>query len=253
MTRSTATIGHFLLSTLTAGLILALVFFAWYPAPYFRVAGAREVLLLVIFADLVLGPLLTLILFKPGKAGLWFDVVCITVLKVGALVYGVGLLYAERPAYAVFAKDRMTVLTHRDIDSASVPEGLCESARSGPCLVVARLPEDPGAYQALLFDTLAGGPDIDRRPSLWTAFDEARGEVRDASRPLQTLALRFPQVAPEVRRVIERLGVPVQSLRYLPAVDKSLRGVTIVIDSGTAEPVAAIEFDPWEAQPPPGE
>lgn len=249
MTRRSATLGHLLLSAATAALVLLLVFRVWYPAPYFRLAGAREVLVLVIFADLVLGPLLTLILFKPGKAGLWFDVVCITVLKIGALGYGVGLLYVERPAYAVFAKDRMTVLAHRDVPAERVPEGLCTADRTGPCLAVARLPDDSEAYQRLLFDTLAGGADIERRPQLWVPFDEARDEVRRASRPLQTLGLRYPVVNSEIERVTGQTGRPVQSLRYLPALDKSLRGLTLVIDSATAEPVAAIEFDPWEARP----
>jgi hypothetical protein len=234
---------------MTAGLVLLLVFLVWYPAPYFRVAGAREVLVMVIFADLVLGPLLTLILFKPGKAGLWFDVVCISVLKVGALVYGVGLLFAERPAYAVFAKDRVTVLSHKDVSGETVRDELCTGKGLGPCLVVARVPEDPDAYQRLLFETLQGGADIERRPAFWVAFDEARDEVRAASRPLQTLGLRYPDTSEEIERVAVRTGKPVQSLRYLPALDKSLRGVTLIIDSTTAEPIAAIEFDPWEARP----
>lgn len=249
MTRSSATIGHLMLSTATAGLVLLLVFFVWYPAPYFRVAGAREVLAMVIFADLVLGPLLTLILFKPGKAGLWFDVVCITVLKIGALGYGVGLLFAERPAYAVFAKDRLTVLSHKDVPRDAVPGRLCADTGPGPCLVVARVPDDPAEYERLLFETLQGGPDIERRPALWVAFDEARDEVRAASRPLQTLGLRYPETSGEIERVAARTGRRVQSLRYLPALDKSLRGVTLIIDSKTAEPIAAIEFDPWEARP----
>jgi hypothetical protein len=38
--------------------------------------------------DLALGPLLTLIVFEPGKPSLKFDLSCIVLLQLGALLYG---------------------------------------------------------------------------------------------------------------------------------------------------------------------
>ena len=45
----------------------------WYPPPYFRFDGGWQVLRLVAVVDVVLGPLLTLVVYRRGKKGLAID------------------------------------------------------------------------------------------------------------------------------------------------------------------------------------
>ena len=77
MTRYKASFIHFLLSAIVVGAIFSIIFFVWYPGPTFRIAGAVSIVLVLVAVDLVLGPTLTLIVYKEGKPGLKFDLIVI--------------------------------------------------------------------------------------------------------------------------------------------------------------------------------
>ena len=103
---------HLAGSALVVGALCAIIFFVWYPAPYFAAKGASGVLRVLIGVDLILGPTLTLILFRPRKPGLVFDLSIIATIQLAALVFGTTVIYQERPYYAVFAVDRFQVLAY---------------------------------------------------------------------------------------------------------------------------------------------
>lgn len=50
-------------------------------------------MLLIMGADIVLGPLLTLVVYKAGKKSLRFDLACIVTLQAGAFSMDSGLLH----------------------------------------------------------------------------------------------------------------------------------------------------------------
>ena len=54
-----AVLTHFLLSAVIVSVILACIFFVWYPSPLFEINGATDILKILVGVDLVLGPLLT--------------------------------------------------------------------------------------------------------------------------------------------------------------------------------------------------
>ena len=108
MTQARAFAIHLTASVTIFLIFLGILFFVWYPAPYFEIDGGWTVLLILAGAHLALGPLLTLIVFEPGKPGLKFDLICIVLVQLGALLYGGTLIYQQRPAFVVFAVDRFT-------------------------------------------------------------------------------------------------------------------------------------------------
>ena len=60
---------HFLLSLLVAALAALLVFGLWFPYPYREISGGRELFLLIVGVDIVIGPLITLAIFNRSKPG----------------------------------------------------------------------------------------------------------------------------------------------------------------------------------------
>ena len=64
MNRWKAGLTHFALSCVIAGLVYMAVRYFWYPGPLFEVAGGLELLLTIIFVDVTLGPLVTLLVFS---------------------------------------------------------------------------------------------------------------------------------------------------------------------------------------------
>ena len=86
MSRWKAASIHLSISILVGLLVLALLFLVWYPEPYFEAAGGQHLIVVLLGVDLVLGPLMTLILFKSGKWGMRFDLWMIGIIQSAALV-----------------------------------------------------------------------------------------------------------------------------------------------------------------------
>ena len=248
ISRGRAFVTHLLSSAAIVSAVCVLVFFLWYPHPYFRISGAWNPLRVLIGVDLVLGPLMTLLLFKPGKKGLWFDVCVILTVQLAAFVYGVTVIYTERPYFNVFAVDRFTVLTRSEVDQAEWNEAggrLGGKPLVGPVLAVAMRPTDPAAQQRLLDETVFGGkPDIDHRPGSWVPYRQQMSQVVASARPLTALHSSRPDVRAQIEQLPDRLGLPAQRLAFLPVAARE-RYLALVIDTTTGVPLEAIEQDPW--------
>ena len=75
---------HLSISLVIATLVGCLIYFVWYPHPYFQVAGGSNLMLLIMGVDMVIAPLLTCVVYKAGKKGLGFDLACIAILQTAA-------------------------------------------------------------------------------------------------------------------------------------------------------------------------
>ena len=110
---------HLGLSVAIAGAVIGLVVFVWYPPPYFGAMGGEILLRLIIGVDVILGPVITLIIFDPRKPRLAMDLAIIGALQLAALLYGVFVMFEARPAWNVFVKDRFEVTAANAVDDAS--------------------------------------------------------------------------------------------------------------------------------------
>jgi hypothetical protein len=250
ISRPRAFLTHLTLSALVVGTACTVIFLIWYPRPYFQATGAWHVLRVLIGVDLVLGPLLTLIVFKPGKWGLKFDLCVIAIVQLAALVYGLVTIYSERPYFTVFAADRFYVLARKDVAEADleqyrVAERIGLKPLRGPVHVVAERPTDPKAFQRFLEETLfEGKPDLERRPEFWRRYEEATSEVIARSRPLSMLKAARPQAAEAITDLVAALGLPEERLAFLPLIAKN-RDLSFIIDATDGTPLDVLDVDPW--------
>ena len=246
ISKSHAFLIHLTGSALVVGALCALIFFVWYPAPYFAAKGASGVLRILVGVDLILGPTLTLILFRPRKPGLLFDLSIIATIQLAAFLYGGTVIYQERPYYSVFAVDRFEILAYKDVDSSMIEhEELRRKPFIGPILAVASLPEDPDEFQRLLQEILfEGKPDIERRPEFWSPYASRSADVIARSRALAELFETKPEARAEISRLTETLDAGIDSLAYVPLMGRET-SLAFVIDAETAAPVDIINVDPW--------
>jgi len=110
---------HLLLSLLVFMSLVAVMYFYWFPGDLFFMDGGWQGIKLVAIVDLVLGPLLTLCLFKRGKKGLMFDMTAIACLQIAALAYGFYATYNQRIVSIVYADNRFNTLTISEYKDAS--------------------------------------------------------------------------------------------------------------------------------------
>ena len=107
---------HVLFSVAIISIFMWLVTQLWFPDILFSLENVWEGLQILIPVDAILGPLLTLILFVPGKKGLFGDILIIAFIQIIALVFGGLTIYNQRPEVIVFAGDRFEIITSKEFD-----------------------------------------------------------------------------------------------------------------------------------------
>lgn len=158
MTRFKAFLVHFLISLAIFLVLLYLIVFVWYPQPYFAADGGWQGIRLIFGVDLVLGPLLTLIVFRPGKPGLKLDLALIGLLQASALAWGVWIVHDQRTALVVYADGTFTSLTREQIrDVGDQAQSIVDAAEKLPALAFVQLPADKKERLELKFKTVFSG------------------------------------------------------------------------------------------------
>lgn len=134
---------HFSISLAVFLGLLAVILFVWYPGILFSIDGGWTGLRIVIGVDLVLGPLLTLIVFKSGKPGLKFDLSCIAIAQVSCMTAGMWIVYTERPIALILAYDTIYSIASQEFaEFDKDPSILDDYPGSYPKLVYTELPEN---------------------------------------------------------------------------------------------------------------
>jgi hypothetical protein len=143
MSRWKASAIHFSISLLVFLGLLGIILTVWYPGILFRIDGGWAGLRIVFAVDLVLGPLLTLIVYRAGKPGLKFDLSCIVAFQVVCMAGGMWVVYNERPLALVLAHDTFYSLARQEFEDFDKDPALLESfPGSYPKLIYTELPEN---------------------------------------------------------------------------------------------------------------
>ncbi|MBT8439776.1 MAG: hypothetical protein KJO91_08615 [Gammaproteobacteria bacterium] len=121
ISRRQAFLTHFGVSSIIFLVLSYLIIFHWYPDFYFMLDGGQRAIATVFFVDVVLGPGLTLLVFKPGKKSLKFDMSAIVLVQLSALIWGVHNVYTERSATTVFYQGKFTCISQSDAGEVDLP------------------------------------------------------------------------------------------------------------------------------------
>jgi hypothetical protein len=230
---------HLLISAAIALGVLALMLSLWFPAPLFEAAGGNDLLLILVGVDVVVGPLITLIIFRSGKRGLKFDLAVIAALQIGALAYGLYAVSLARPAFIVFVKDQFQVASVAQLDpeelaKAKYPE-FREPPLGGPRLAFAVLPTDP---EELRLFTIVGvaGHDLQEFPRLFVPYSERTAQVLAKSWPLARLRSLEPEAGKIVDAWLAQSGTKEADVRFVRMRARHA-WLAVLVDAKTAQPV----------------
>lgn len=97
LNRYQAFASHLVISLLIFIIIFLCITQYWYPGILFDSSNGLKAVGLIIGIDLILGPMLTLLIFNPKKASLPFDLSTIAIIQVLALAYGTWTIHSSRP------------------------------------------------------------------------------------------------------------------------------------------------------------
>lgn len=229
-------------SAVIALLALLLVFGFWYPAPLHIALGVTHIFLLLLLIDVILGPLLTLLVFQVGKKTLVMDLTIVACLQLAALGYGLWTVAQGRPAWIVYNVDRFDVVTVVDIDPRQLDQTdpqYRNASWMGPEWVAVQPPDDAEQRNDILFEAVLGGSDIAQRPNLYQPLSTAAAEIRQRARPLKRL-----NDTNDLAKVSELLQDWPDATAWVPLMARQ-KPMVVLLDTHS-NALAIVALAPWQ-------
>ncbi|MGQ0799039.1 MAG: hypothetical protein ACT4NL_02865 [Pseudomarimonas sp.] len=235
---------HFVLTVVIVTSLATLMLTTWYAKGMFQFSNADRLLLVLAGIDVVVGPLLTLIIFRSGKPRLKFDLAFIGLAQAAFLLYGLHVIWQSRPVFLVALPERYALVFANEVrDSDLKSEGVALPRSRlpwfGPELVGSRLPDDVDTKQKLI-DEFIGGRDLHVFPEYYLPFESVAPDLVASSEPLSSLAAL--RAESERTKVTASLGRG-ENVRWVPIM--SSRGIAVmVIDPTSGAPIKVLPIDP---------
>jgi hypothetical protein len=101
---------HMAISLVIFFILLVCITQYWYPGILFDTGNGWKAIGIIIGIDLILGPLLTLIVFNHNKSSLKFDLWVIALLQTAALIYGTWTIHQTRPIALAFINSSFSTI-----------------------------------------------------------------------------------------------------------------------------------------------
>jgi hypothetical protein len=247
MTRWTAATIHLSISLVLATTIGALLYFLWFPPPYFVAAGANKLILVLMGVDIGIGPLLTLIVVSPHKPRklLRLDLSVIAILQTIAFAYGIHIIAAARPVFVVAEIDRLVLVSANQLDDADLARGAQPAFRSrswtGPVLVGA-LPPKGIESMKIAEQAMSSGKDIDQLPRFYVPYDQVVDKIMQRTKLLS----QIKNATVDQRRELDQLQAGSNGARLLALpLERGDNDYTAIMSPDTRGPIRILPIDPW--------
>jgi hypothetical protein len=244
MTRFKAFGIHLIISAFIGAAALIALYYVFFPHPFFSSGGADRLVMILLAVDLAIGPLLTLVVFKPGKKSLKFDLAVICALQIGALVYGLHVMWVARPVYLVSDGDRFVLVRASDIDPADFSKAKAPYNTMpfyGPKLVSLRKPATAAESNDQMNRMLAGKM-LEAEVFMFGPVEEGAERMKKYARPLSDLA---PVDAKEQAELAEwRNANPSVNALWVPVTGKQ-KDALALIKAENGQYLGSIAVDGW--------
>lgn len=238
---------HLAGSALIAATLVVLMLALWYPGPYFNAMGGRTLLLVLVGVDVVIGPLITLVIFDPKKKSLRFDLSVIAALQLSALAFGGFVMFQARPVYNVFVVDRFEIVAANQVDANSLARAAPEFRSlplTGPKVIATRSIDDPDQRLRITMNVLRGGSDVSALPEFYVPYRDYAANAGARAAPLAELQGKRPAQAESIRNFVAASGRKPGDIGYLPMKARN-RDAAVVVDVATGAILGFLPVDPW--------
>ena len=232
---------HLAISAALAFAVVLLLYFVWYPQPFFEASGGKFLLMVLVGVDVVLGPLITLIIFNTNKKSLKFDLAVIALIQLTALCYGIYTMYLARPVYVVFSGGQFNLVPANDIE----PKMLVDVTRpefkslplAGPKYVFSDPPSMYKDPSALLLSM------VGLAPQFYVPYTEKSAVAVREGKPLPELLKRKPEAQAAIDAALKQAQRTAADVVYFPMTAKTMT-LTALTDGKTGEVLAVLPLNP---------
>jgi hypothetical protein len=237
---------HLSASAVIAAAVIWAMLKIWYPSPFFEALGGARLIALIVGVDVVLGPLITLIVFDVRKKSLKYDLATIVVLQLAALAYGVHIAFEARPVYLLFVKDRFELVAANQLE----PEQLAKVTRpefktvpfSGPWTAAADLPTDPKELMLLQILAVSARVDVQSFPQYFVPYYERSRLILAKGRTPARFTAETPRAKPVIEQALRAAGKKPEDVLLLPLYVKD-RSLAVIVSANAADVIDVVLID----------
>ena len=244
MVRIKAALLHFSASAFILLLVFFAIKFIYYPRALFAAAAGFDVLRLLTIVDVILGPLITLIIFNPLKKNLKYDVCIVVACQLAFMSYGVWSIYSARPVYIAFTGKHFNLVRANEIDEADEVKAISAEFKHRPMLGLKYIgttePSDINVKNDLAFAGLMG-MGIQNLPQYYVPYDKVIPDVKAQAKSSQ----QFEKIDNDMRQRLKEYEQKQQKIKnavpigFVPIINKRFT-LFAVVNTATGEVVDII-------------
>ncbi len=240
---------HLGISAIIGTIVVGTMLLVWYPGPFFTAMGGNDLVLILLGVDVVLGPVVTLVIFNRGKGLrlLRMDLAIIGTIQAVALAYGVHVIAEVRPVYMVFTVDRFDLVAANELDEselARVADPQFQGIPWGkPRTIAVKSPTEP-SEQVRIIQSALRGADLQTFPQYYVKYEALAPRALKIAKPIAVLRRRHPEEAARIDRELAQIGRKEEALRFLPLKARS-RDYCVLLDAKDGSVAGFLELYPW--------
>ncbi|MDD0803743.1 MULTISPECIES: TfpX/TfpZ family type IV pilin accessory protein [Acinetobacter] len=231
---------HLFVSVLILFIVFLLVYFVLYPYPLLTATGGKEILLIMVMIDIVLGPLLTFIVYRKYKKTLKFDLAIIGLIQLIALVYGLYSMVLAKPCWIVFNQNKFELIQCSqivgDIGKSDYQLALFER----PIFIAVMLSQNPKLKSEQVFDEVLSGISLAQRPENYVDLSKVTEKIQEQAQSVMLL-----QQYNDVQQVDRILSKYPQATSFVPLKANAV-DMTVLINKDKGEVVKIVDLRPWK-------
>lgn len=209
---------HLTISVALVGIALWLMLRLWFPTPLFTTDGGSLGLKLLLVVDLVLGPMLTFVVFNPQKARrlMVLDLSVIAILQLGAYGYGLSNIHSVRVQAVAFHDGQFhSVTADRFAEQEIKPSDWQALGTGAPYIVNVREPLPGDESSGVFAFGFTVGLEPHQLQFLYTPLRSAADTVWQAGSSLAEVRAQRPVLANTAQRWLEKQGQSAEAVRFL--------------------------------------
>lgn len=232
MSRFSATLIHALSSVFIFSALVSIVLFFWYPSSFFSASGGWQGLRIVAAVDIVLGPLLTLIIYndKKSRRELTLDLGVVGMVQLFALSWGIKAVYDQRPLAVVFLDNSFYTVSAADITNQEIAlDVLNQFGEERPIYVYVQRPDSGEELERFTREV-----EWDRIPPhqqvwLYQPLAENFATVSRSSLDIDEVMVANADMKADIEHLLDKTGSRLEDYYYL-ALTSRYRNVVLVFD-----------------------